>query len=223
MSTAVLTPTDAPARLRVRPYNNVILLRGVTWDEYVAFRDDPANDGLRMHYGDGVLLLMTTGGPHERIKILLDRLLADGTIRTETHVMSFGQWTMQRESLEKGLEPDNCYYVSSLSSVVGKKVLDLEVDPPPDLAIEVDITTHSDLKFSIYAGLGVPEIWIWQEGAIGVHRRNDQGEYEPAASQELPEFPLEAAADAINNYFDHSDLKVIQAFREVDPTCKSDG
>jgi Uma2 family endonuclease len=216
MSTAVLQLTDAPAKPAIMPRNHVILLKGVTWEEYLAYRDNPDNDGIRMHYGDGGLLLMATGGPHERIKMLLALILADWMVRTETNLMTFGQWTMQRETLEKGLEADNCYYVSSLAAVEGKKTLDLEVDPPPDLAIEVDITTHSHLKFSIYAALDVPEIWIWDEGAIAVFRRNEKGEYEQTTSRELPDFPFEAAADAINNYYDKGDLEVIRAFRAAD-------
>jgi Uma2 family endonuclease len=218
MSTATLNPEQSAPAVRLTPRNDVNLLRGVSWEEYLAFRDDPRNDRTRMYYGDGVLLLMTTGQLHERIKMLLDRILFDWATRNEINMVSFGHWTLQRPSLLKGLEADNCYYVSSLAAVVEREKLDLEVDPPPDLAIEVDITTHSSHKFAIYAGLGVRELWIWQDGQIVVNQLSDEGTYQPGSSLELADFPLQAAADAINHFSGKGDLPVIQAFRSNDPT-----
>lgn len=218
MSTATRNPEQSAPAAKLTPRNDVNLLRGVSWEEYLAFRDDPRNEHTRMYYADGVLLLMTAGQLHERIKMLLDRILFDWATRNEINMASFGQWTMQCPTLLKGLEADNCYYVSSLAAVLEKEKLDLEVDPSPDLAIEIDITTHASHKFAIYAGLGVRELWIWQLGEIVVHQLSDKGTYKPGSSLELPAFPLQAAADAINQFCRKGDLPVIQAFRSNDPT-----
>ena len=74
-------------------------------------------------------------------------------------IYSLGSTTWSREDLKRGLEPDECYYIQSEARVRGKTRIDLTIDPPPDLAIEIDITSPSLDRLSIYASLGVPEVW----------------------------------------------------------------
>ena len=163
MSTAVLKSADAPAPAMLRPQNDVILLHGVTWEQYCDCRHDPANNGVRMYYADGVLLLMTVGYLHERIRTLISLLLSDWLESAAIPVISAGQWTLRQALKKRGLESDSCFYISNLHKVEGKTEINLEDDPPPDLAIEVDITTNSAMKFAVYASLQVPEIWVWQD------------------------------------------------------------
>ncbi|MGE4003425.1 MAG: Uma2 family endonuclease [Planctomycetaceae bacterium] len=213
MSTAVLKNTVTPAPSPFRPQNDVILLGGVTWDQYRAYRDDPENDGVRMHYADGELLLMTTGILHERISHLLALMLAVWSQFSGTRIMGFGRWTMQEELKKKGLEADNCYYVRHVSYVQQKETLDLAVDPPPDLAIEIDITTHSQLKFDIYAELGVPEVWVCEGDRLVAHRLGG-GTYEQVSeSRELPGFPIDVASRFILEHLRDDDATLLDAFR----------
>lgn len=216
MSSAITAAAPTPTRSRLVPENSVNVLKGVTWQDYVRYRDDSANDGGRMYYSDGKLLLMTTGPIHERITRLLERLLIVWGEVNRQPVMSFGRWTLQRQLKQKGLEADNCYYVSHLSDVEGKQDIDLESDPPPDLAIEVDITTHSQHKFSICAALGVPEIWVWSEDHVAVYRLASDGTYELVdRSLELREFPLDVTARVLMSHYTRNDMAVMEAYREA--------
>ncbi len=214
MSTAVLQSADAPAPATLRRQNDVNVLHGVTWEQYRDFREDPRNNGVRMHYAHGDLLLTTTGHLHERISHILSLILLAWAQHSGACIMGFGRWTLQQELKEKGLEADNCDYSRHIPQVQQKETLDLKVDPPPDLAIEIDLTTHSELKFDIYASLGVPEVWVWEENRIAVHHLSE-GEYEPAAeSAELPGFPLEAAAQFAVDHIRDDDVAVMEAFHE---------
>lgn len=199
----------------VTPVNDYVLLRDVSWERYCELRDSAENRHVRMYYCCGDLLLMTTGALHERIRQLLTLMLAAWCEETNVNLMCFGQWTLQAPATLKGLESDNCYYVSSLSQVEGKDDLNLEVDPPPDFAIEVDVTTNSELKFDIYAAMGIREIWIWDGGRIGVFRLVGERYVLREASSELEGFPLELAAKTVLDHLRSSDTKAIREFKEA--------
>ena len=74
-------------------------------------------------------------------------------------VEDLGSTTFRREDLERGFEPDSCFYIQNEEQIRGKDRIDLTVDPPPDLVIEIDITSPSFSKLPIYAQIGVPELW----------------------------------------------------------------
>src|SRR5260370_377378 len=106
--------------------------------------------------------------------------------------------TFRREDLDRGLEPDNCYYIQHETAVRERDEIDLTIDPPPDLAVEVDITASSIDRLSIYMALGVPEIWRWHDDALYVLVLAAGGKYlQIATSQALPGFPCESMADLI--------------------------
>ncbi len=92
------------------------------------------------------------------MKALLDEL--------ERDYVSFGSSTFKREERSGGIEPDDCFYICHFSAMVGKQRLDLTIDPPPDLAIEVDVTSTTQLQ--AYRVLGVPELWRFQAGRLRI-------------------------------------------------------
>jgi Uma2 family endonuclease len=214
MSTAVLKSADAPASPTLVPRNHVNLLRGVTWEQYLAYRDNPDNDGVRMYYADGELLQMTTGLLHERISHVMSLILVTWAHFSGSRIMGCGRWTLQQELKKKGLEADNCYYSRNLPHIQEKETVDLKVDPPPDLVIEVDITTHSQLKFNIYASLGIPEVWVWEGDRIAAHRLVGNKYELSSESVELPGFPLETAGQFVLEHIRDDDVAVMDAFRE---------
>lgn len=217
MSTTVTeAPTPKATTRLLHPGGHAVMLRGVSWDEYLAYSDDPENEGVRMYYADGGLLLMTTGRLHERISKLLGLMLHHWGVESGQDVMTCGRWTLRRQLEQKGLEADDCYYISHLADVDGKVDVNLEHDPPPDLAIEVDITSHSQHKFGIYAALGVSEIWVWSEDHFAVYRLSKDGTYdEVELSRELPAFPLDVAAKVLLAHHARNDMAVMKAFRDA--------
>lgn len=149
--------------------SNYMVLRGVSWTTYRALtRDLELESGKRLTYDRGTLEIMAPLPLHERHKSRLSRMVEVATEETETEIASLGSTTWQREDLQKGLEPDACFYIQNEGAIRGKDEIDLTQDPPPDLAIEVNHTSSSLDRLGIYAALGVPEVWRFAEGSLTI-------------------------------------------------------
>ncbi|WP_437334671.1 Uma2 family endonuclease [Sorangium sp. So ce394] len=159
-------------------------MSNVSWDEYVALRkllDD--HPGLRMTYCEGVLELMSPSADHEDVKTRIGRLVELWALARRARLYGYGSTTYRRKKRQRGLEPDECYCVGKVNT------------KRPDIAIEVFITSGGIDKLDVYRGLGVPEVWIWKEGRISVHRLGEGG-YEPIErSGLLPELDLDELAE----------------------------
>ncbi len=136
------------------------ILRGISWATYQRLLDD-FKDSHAAHfaYDQGVLEIMVLSTKHERPNRTLALLVEILAEELDMDVQRLGSTTFTREDLDKGFEPDSCFYIQNEARVRGKDEIDLAVDPPPDLVIEIDITSPSLNKFPIYARIGVPEIW----------------------------------------------------------------
>lgn len=136
------------------------VLHNISWETFEALlRETGSGRGSRFAYEDGTLEIMAPLFAHENLKIQFGRFIVVIVEELEIELKSAGSTTIKKEDFKKGIEPDNCYYIQNELAVRGKKTLDFETDPPPDLAIEIDITSSSVDKFSIYSALKVPEIW----------------------------------------------------------------
>jgi Uma2 family endonuclease len=140
--------------------SNLTILKGIHWNTYQNLvRDLESQPGMRLTYDRGILEIMMPLPPHERNKRLLGRFVEVMTEELGIEICSLGSTTWSREDLKKGLEPDECYYIQNELAVRGKDSIDLTIDPPPDLAIEVDSTSSSMNRLGIYAALGIAEVW----------------------------------------------------------------
>lgn len=136
------------------------VLSNISWETFEALlKDTGEKRGSRFAYDCGTLEIMTPLYEHENPKIQLDRFIVSLAEELEIEIKSAGSMTLKRKAINRGIEPDNCYYIQTELLVRGKQELDLETDPPPDLAIEIDITSSSINKLDIYSALGVPELW----------------------------------------------------------------
>lgn len=186
MATTVETRTRAP-----EPEQRVVL-RGVGWGGYeaiLALVGDHAS--VRITYDRGDLELMSPSADHEQFKMLLDRVILVMTEELALPCRALGSTTWRKHPLDRGLEPDQCYYLANTPRVVGKKTIDLDVDPPPDLAIEVEISRSALNRMGIYAGLGVPEVWRFDGETLHVERLQPDRTYaevdaSPSFSMLLP-------------------------------------
>ena len=137
-----------------------VVLKNISWQSYqsliIDFEREPA---MRLTYDRGTLEIRMPLAPHETSKKILGRLIETATEEFDLEIRSLGSLTCSREDLAKGLEPDQCYYIQNEAMVRGIEQIDLTKLPPPDLAVEIDITSSSLDRFSIYAALKVPEIW----------------------------------------------------------------
>jgi len=136
-----------------------LVLYGVSWSTYTQLMDLFADQRLRHSYNDGTLEMMSPLKRHDQRKSLLGRLLESLSLELNIPIQSIGSTTLRQESRAKGLEPDECYYIAHEAQVRDKPDYDPDRDPPPDLAIEVDVTHTSLSRLEIYASLGVPEVW----------------------------------------------------------------
>jgi Uma2 family endonuclease len=164
------------------------VLRDIDWNGYRSIAESVGESHVRLTYDRGNLEFMTLSHGHERWSGLLGRLIEALTEELDVACQSGGSTTLDREDLERGLEPDRCYYLEHEAAVRDKDQIDLAVDPPPDLAIEVDISRSSLSRMNIYAALGVPEVWRFDGETLRVYRLADQGRY--VASEQSPHFPM---------------------------------
>lgn len=137
-----------------------VILPGVSWITYEQLLSD-FQDSHAAHftYDRGVLEIMVLSFKHETVNRTLANIVSLIAEELQIDTINAGSTTFKRKDLARGFEPDSCFYVQNEGRISGKAEIDLSVDPPPDLVIEIDITSPSLNKFPIYAQIGVPEVW----------------------------------------------------------------
>jgi Uma2 family endonuclease len=171
---ATTNPIQAMA-IPAAGFEGRVLLHGVSWETYEGLLKALGNDhpSLRLTYLEGTLEIMTTSPRHERLKKLIARLLEAWAEEANVRLDGYGAATFRRAAAKRGLEPDECYALGELGEA-------------PDLAIEV-VESHGDVdKLDVYAGLGVREVWYWEEGRLRIHVLKNGKYLEATASELLP-------------------------------------
>lgn len=135
------------------------LIRNLDWSAYEKISEALTGSHVRLTYDRGNLELMTISLGHGRLSRLFAQLVQVLTREHGLGRLSCGDVTCKRRDLDRGLEPDECYYIANEAVMRGKDELDLTVDPPPDLAIEIELTSPLRSRRAIYEDLGVPELW----------------------------------------------------------------
>jgi len=164
-----------------------VILEGVSWNTYERllsdYRDRP---GTRFAYDQGTLEIMVVSFGHEDLNRTMAMLVELIAAEMETDCVCAGSTTFLRKDLAKGFEPDSCFYTREPEQIRGKKKIDLRKDPPPDLIIEVDITSPSLNKLPIYSGLGIAEVWRYTKSRLRILERTPSGYVETPVSSLLP-------------------------------------
>ncbi|MEG4202557.1 Uma2 family endonuclease [Microcoleus sp. Pol7_A1] len=138
------------------------LLENISWQTFESLLKEIGDKrGYRIAYHEGMLEIMTPSYLHEIYKLHFHRFIFILAEELDIEIKSAGSTTLKLKNAKKGIEPDNCYYIQNEAAVRGRQELDLETAPPPDLAIEIDITSSSIDKFAIYSALRVPELWLY--------------------------------------------------------------
>ncbi|BBD62618.1 hypothetical protein NIES2109_54640 [Nostoc sp. HK-01] len=154
-------------QIRVTPGQRVIL-EDVIWQEFEAILDELGEHrNSRIAYNQGILEIMVPLPEHEKIKVIIGDLVKILLDELDLYWESLGSTTFKREDMAAGIEPDDCFYIQNYELMIGKERIDLSVDPPPDLAIEIDITSKT--KASAYQALKVPEIWRYFQGKLEIN------------------------------------------------------
>ena len=207
-----MTVTLELRQLDISPGQRLIV-HDVDWSEFEAILDELGDRrAARIAYSQGTLEIRMPLPKHEReksllgdiVKILLEELAID--------CECFGSTTFKRQEMSYGIEPDECFYIQNHRAAIGKERLDLSVDPPPDLAIEVDVTSKTQLD--AYLSLGVPELWIYAGSELKIYTRQS-GQYQSVSIS--PTFPNLPILDLVKEVFEQSILigrsPALRAFR----------
>jgi Uma2 family endonuclease len=190
-------------------------MRNVDWPRYRAIANALGETHVRLTYDRGNLEFMTLSHGHERWSSLLGQFVEVLTEELSMPRQSGGSTTLDREDLERGLEPDRCYYLEHEAAVRDKDEIDLTVDPPPDLALEVDVSRSSLSRMSIYAAIRVPEVWRFDGEQLRVYRLPNDGRYiESAQSLHFPFLPLAEVQAFLLRRNTMDETSLIKAFRQ---------
>lgn len=150
-------PTETEQRIRLHDVG------GETYRNLPAdLADQPSP---RLTFLDGTLEIMRPSRKHEKLARFLCAIIQEYARDNRIELDDGGVTTLEREDAARGAEPDGSFYVKNEPAIRGKDSIDLAVDPPPDLIVEVDITSGSLDKFSIYRQFGIPEIWHYSDDA----------------------------------------------------------
>jgi Uma2 family endonuclease len=202
-----MTPVTTPTEERQ-------ILRGVDWARYEQLLHEYEGTHRRLTYDRGTLEIMVTSHGHERAKKLLARLLEALTEELDIPILGLGNWTLRDETLARGLEADECWYIQHEAMVRDKNDLDLRVDPPPDLVVEVEISRSVLDRLAIYATLKVPEVWRFDGEALIVCLLGDDGVYtESDKSPSFPQLPLQGLGQFFAQRGKVDETRLIKSFR----------
>ncbi|WP_373540942.1 Uma2 family endonuclease [Chamaesiphon sp.] len=188
-------------------------LHNISWQLYESLLAEIGDDGkARLSYYSGNLEFMTPLPVHENYNRQIDRLIIVIAEELDLNHNVFGSMTIKRPDLAAGKEPDSCYYFANEPAVRGKTKLDFTQDPPPDLAIEIDITSSSLNQLALYATLGVGEVWRY-DGAELVFYQLHSAKY-VAVDRSLT-FPMLAPARVLDFLADCQSEGVNQAVKSL--------
>jgi Uma2 family endonuclease len=173
-----------------------MLLKDISWQKLEKILEEMGERrAARISYSDGWLEIMVPLPEHEKDKELLGDLVKLLLDKLEIDFEPFGSTTLKNERMRQAVEPDTSFYIQNQAAVIGKNRIDLNIEPPPDLAIEIDITSRT--RFENYEILGVPELWRYQQQGLEIFLLQE-GKY--IKSQSSPNFPNIPIIELVNEY-----------------------
>ncbi|MBZ8180804.1 Uma2 family endonuclease [Oscillatoria salina] len=170
----------------------------------------------RLRFRDNHILLMSPLPEHgKEIDVIVD--LVKALLRHQDRDWdSFHPITL-RYGKEPGLEPDACFYIENYQAILGKRKLDMSIDPPPDLAIEIDVTSFT--RIEDYISLAIPEVWIYKANELHIYRFTDNSYVETDTSLIFLDFSVK---EIVTQYVDRAwQVGSSVALREFSQTLQS--
>jgi Uma2 family endonuclease len=192
-----------------------VRLANVTWNDYERFLEMIGDRYYRTSYADGEFEILMPTSTHGVWAAILGRLVQALAFELDLPIKSLDPTTLRREDLEKGLESDRCFYLENEAMVRCKLALDFNVDPPPDLAIEAEVTSSVGKRMRIYAALRVPEVWRYKDDVLIVNQLAENGEYAVTASSRFfPQVSMSELARFVQEYERMGERELIKSFHE---------
>ena len=192
-----------------------LVLHDIPWSTYETLLNDVQGRRFRITYDRGALEIMTISHGHEFGKTLLARFIETMTLELDIPIHPGGSTTFKNELLEKGLEPDECYWVQNEPRMRKKKAFDIHRDPPPDLVIEVEASRSVLDRIGIYAAMRVPEIWRFDGKTLRVLVLGAKGKYlEKPQSRAFPFLPMKEVERFVQDTEAENHTALMRAFRK---------
>ena len=189
------------------------LIPDVTYEEYLRMLGWVGDRSIRLSFDGSNLELMSPTFDHERDKSVLGRLIEMLCYELDLEITCGGSTTIRSDLVERGLEPDECYWIGGEPAMLGRRSFDIRTDPPPNLAVEIEVSTSLLSRLSIYEELGIPEIWRRRRGKLEVLRLGDDGLYAVAPiSRCFPTVPIEAMNGWMDRVHEIGERRLIKEF-----------
>lgn len=207
MVTLQLRQLDVPPGQR-------LLIHDVDWSEFEAILAEIGEKrSTRIAYSNGTLEIRMPLPKHERAKSMIGDIVKILLEELEIDCECFGSTTFKRQEMNYGIEPDECFYIQNHQAMIGKERINLDLDPPPDLAIEVDVTSKTQID--AYTRLGVPELWIYKDSKLQLYALQ-AGQYQSITiSPTFPSLPiLELVAEVLEQSVAIGRSPALRAFRQ---------
>lgn len=168
------------------PPGERLLLKDVSWQQFESVLEQLGEHrGTKLSYNEGTLEIMTPLLEQEKAKTIIGNIVEFLLEELQIDYEPSASTTFKNAQMKQGIEPDESFYIASRNAVIGKNKIDLNIDPPPDLAIEIDITSRTE--FDNYQQLGIPELWRFRKNGTLQINVLHQGKY--IESQNSPTFP----------------------------------
>lgn len=191
----------------------IIHLLGISWQTYETLLTElSASHRLRLTYNRGNLEIMVPSPEHESYKKILGRFVETLAEELQVRIEPLGSTTFKRPEIS-GTEPDECFYIKNINVIKGKKRINLQQDPPPDLVVEIDITSSSTNRFEIYADMGVPEIWRYDGIFFSINILQNKNYIAVARSLAFPNLPLPEISNFLQQVGQKDYLDLVREFR----------
>ncbi|NJR23943.1 MAG: Uma2 family endonuclease [Richelia sp. CSU_2_1] len=195
------------------PPEQIVELSGISWQTYETLLAEIGDRPIRLTYNRGNLKIMAPSPEHERFKEVMGRFVETLAEELEVKIEPLGSTTFKRPEF-LGAEPDKCFYIQNISAIKGKKRIDMRQDPPPDLVVEIDITSRSQSSLQIYADLGVPEVWIYNGSWLKINRLENREYVECDRSLAFPSVAVLEIVRFLEQAETMDYLELVKAFRD---------
>jgi Uma2 family endonuclease len=197
----------------IAPPAEIINLSGISWETYETLLEELNNRRLRLTYNRGTLEIMAPSPEHELSKEVLGRFVETIAEELAVQIYPLGSTTFKRPEIS-GAEPDKCFYIYNIDAVRGKKRLDLNEDPAPDLVLEIDVTSSSQNRLQVYGDLGFREVWIYNGEFLAIQQLENGTYITSELSQFLPNLPILETAIFLQQAGQKDYLELVKEFRD---------
>jgi Uma2 family endonuclease len=190
------------------------VLENVRWETFIELSEQRRGSVPRMTYDEGVLELMSPLRQHENIGCLIGRIIETFTEVMGIEIQSVASTTFRRSDLKKAFEADESYYIKHAELIRLKEEVDLFIDPPPDLVVEIEITSSAIAKMKLFAAMGVPEVWRHDGEKLEMFSLVDGYYQAKKSSTSLPGLDPNLINAILDRRFECGETMLIREFRQ---------